>query len=153
MSYASCLNYNFGKQTIKDLTISGTLKLTNPSLSNAAIASSLTIEPDTATVFYTKVLPVGTWCIRGSIGITPLDDSHIMMSFIICESSSSTKYPLSRMSFLPESGLVGTQFLPFCSCYQSNGVDPVEFTITVSGGGQFCTVAGYGDAIQCFAIL
>lgn len=152
MSYASCLNNRFAKQTIENLTVSGTLTVTGDLLLSSAVQSPLNIKADTATLFYSKLLPMGQYLVRGTIGIAPVNGNSLMKSFIICESSTSTKYPLSRMQFLESSGLIGAQYLPFTSCYKSDGIHPVTFTINVSGGDYF-TVAEYDNAIHCFAIV
>ena len=133
MSYASCLNNYFSKQTIEDLHVTGSF--TNSSsgvVTNTPITDNNNIQSDQLTLFYSEVLAKGNYIIRGSCGVIPLDEENLMQSFSIYESSSSTKYPLVEMTF--SEGLYGTQFLPFTTVFQSDGVKPLEFSIRVIGG-------------------
>ena len=151
MSYASCLNNSFAKQTIKDLTVSGTLaysSLTNV-LGSSAIPNDNVILDETLTTFYSKVLPAGNYFIRGVLGIFPQDGDTIKLSSYSIYDNFSTKYPIVGMGFT--TGLEGSQYLPFNTCYVSDGIKPVEFSIFLVGG-VYEIVTEFDQSIQYFAI-
>jgi len=137
MSYASCLNNTaIGKQTIKDLTITGSFTNIADNLIQAFTIEPLdNIQPDIQTQFFSQVLPIGSYSIRGTVTVRPL--TAPLLEFSISESSTSTKFPLFEMDFTSLGGLEGSQSLPFSTFYVSNGVKPVIFSIFLTGQTEF----------------
>jgi hypothetical protein len=155
MSYASCLINSFGKQTIQDLRITGSFTNSSPGLLQSKEIDDNIVENDVTTMFYQEVLPAGIYFVRGSVGLLPVDSEAVLLeAFTIFESSSSLKYPLSQMTFPVGTGLADTQFLGFSTIFQSDGVNQLEFSIQVIGGGNFKIIPStLGDnAIQVFKL-
>ena len=151
MSYASCLNNSvIGKQTIKDLTITGSFNVVAENLVQLfTIPSINNVQAGQQTVFFSQVLPVGTYSIRGTITVLPL--AAPLLEFSITESSTSTKFPLFEMSFEANGGLSGSQSLPFNSIHVSNGIDPVSYSIFLTGDTEF-SISPADNNIQIFKV-
>lgn len=151
MSYASCLNNSFSKQIIQDLHITGSFTNSSPGVLQSRQIDDNIVENDVTTMFYQELLPLGIYFVRGSVGVLPVDSDVVLLeAFTIFESSSSLKYPLSQMTFVPGTGLADTQFLGFSTIFKSDGVNPLEFSIHLLGSGNFKVVSStLGDnAIQ-----
>ena len=147
MSYASCLNNSFGKQTIQDLHITGSFTNSSPGVLQSKEIDDNIVENDVLTMFYQELLPLGLYYVRGTIGLISAD-GDLLEAFTIYESSSSLKYPLSRLAFPPGTGLLDA-YLGFSTIFQSDGVKQLEFSIQVIGGNFKIIPSTLGDnAIQ-----
>lgn len=139
-----------GKQTIKDLTITGTFNVVSNNLIQAFTIQPVdNVQPSIQTPFFSKVLPAGSYSIRGTVTINPL--TAPLLVFSITESSTSTKFPLFEMDFSSLGGLQGSQSLPFSTMYVSNGIDPVTFSIFLTGETEFSIVQANNN-IEIFKI-
>ena len=137
MSYASCLNNTaIGKQTIKDLTITGSFSnISNNIIQVYTIEALDNIQPNVTTQFYSQILAVGSYSIRGTVTIQPL--SAPLYEFSITESSTSNKFPLYEQGYTSIGGLQGSQSLPFSTFYVSDGVKPLTFSVYLTGETEF----------------
>ena len=137
MSYASCLNNTaIGKQTIKDLTITGSFSnISNNIIQVYTIEALDNIQSNVTTQFYSQILAVGSYSIRGTVTIQPL--SAPLYEFSITESSTSNKFPLYEQDYTSIGGLQGSQSLPFSTFYVSDGVKPLTFSVYLTGETEF----------------
>lgn len=156
MSYRSCLNNNFALQTIETLNV-GTLTVTKAF--NSSALKSVVSEPipggsipsGALTTFYSKVLPPGHYSVRGALNLIVQADP--LLSYTIYESSTSTKYAISQLTFPDSSsGLQGNQALPFTTFYTSDGTKPLSFAVILEGEGEYQVVAGVATAIQYYCL-
>ena len=156
MSYASCLNNRFsGEQYIENLSVNNltvTNLTSNKTLSSRAIPDN-TIQNDTLTVFFSEVLPVGSYNIIGTVAIQPTDGDATSNGFSVFESSTSIRFPLNQLTFASSElgGLIGPQAIPFNTLFTSDGMKPLEFSIYLYGGSSFQIIQGQ-KSIQWYSI-
>jgi hypothetical protein len=140
MSYAS-MQKNI--KTIRASTSSTTIE-------NYTIPAITGVKENTPTKFFSLVLPIGSYCIRGTLSVTPVAPWKLDQFIIYCANNDNPKNTLTGVDY-GEATYASLQNAPFTIFFVSDGIKPFELVFQGIGSQTF-NILSAKDDLQLFKL-
>jgi len=108
------------------------------------------VKENTSTKFFSLLLPTGSYCIRGTLSVTPVAPGKLKSFIIYCANNDNPKNVLTGVDY-GESQYASLQNAPFTIFFVSDGVKPFELVFQGIGSPTF-NILSAKDDLQMFKI-
>jgi hypothetical protein len=140
MSYAS----------VKSIINKNKPKSVNSTIVNYTIPELKGVKENTATKFFSVLLASGSYCIRGTLNVTPVSPGKLKSFIIYCANNDNPKNVLTGVDY-GEATYASLQNAPFTIFFVSDGVRPFELIFQGIGSPTF-NIISVKDDLQMFKI-